>query len=179
MYTTSYNSALLGPLSLASADGKSLCACVFSTGRDAHKPDLSAAEKHDDLPVFDQARTWLDAYFAGEKPDPRELSLAPVGTEFQLAVWSALLEIPYGATVTYGWVAERVGTARGSRTSARAVGGAVGANPIGVIIPCHRVVGANGSLTGFGGGMQAKVALLAHEGVNLSGFSVPTSGTAL
>lgn len=179
MYTTTYTSALLKPLRLASADGESLCVCTFSTGRDASKIDLAGAEERADLPAFDAARAWLDAYFADERPDPRELVLSPAGTPFQLTVWQALLEIPYGQTVTYGWVAERVGEARGRRTSPRAVGGAVGANPIGVIVPCHRVVGAGGSLTGFGGGMEAKAALLAHEGVDLSRFSVPTHGTAL
>lgn len=179
MYTTTYTSALLKPLRLASEDGESLSVCTFSTGRDATKVSLEGGEERADLPAFDAARTWLDAYFAGDRPDPRELALSPAGTPFQLAVWQALREIPYGQTVTYGWVAERVGEARGRRTSARAVGGAVGANPIGVIVPCHRVLGAGGSLTGFGGGMEAKAALLAHEGVDLSRFSVPTHGTAL
>lgn len=179
MFTTSYTNPLLEPLRLASDDGESLSICMFSSGRDASKFDLSHAERRDDLPVFDEARAWLDAYFAGARPDPRELPLAPVGTPFRLAVWRALLEIPYGQTVTYGWVAERVGAMRGGPTSARAVGGAVGANPVGVIVPCHRVVGAGGNLTGFGGGMEAKVALLQHEGVDLDRFTVPTSGTAL
>ncbi len=179
MFTTSYANSLLEPLRLASADGESLSVCTFSTGRDVEKLSLAAGERRDDLPVFERARAWFDAYFAGERPDPRELSLAPAGTPFQLAVWEALLEIPYGQTVTYGWAAKRVGAMRGRATSARAVGGAVGANPIGVIVPCHRVVGAGGSLTGFGGGMAAKIALLTHEGVDLTGFSVPTSGTAL
>ncbi len=179
MFTTSYANSLLEPLRLASADGESLCVCTFSTGRDVGKLSLAAGERRDDLPVFERSRAWLDVYFAGERPDPRELPLVPAGTPFQLAVWETLLEIPYGQTVTYGWVAERVGTMRGRATSARAVGGAVGANPIGVIVPCHRVVGASGSLTGFGGGMAAKIALLKHEGVDLTGFSVPTSGAAL
>lgn len=179
MFTTSYTNPLLEPLRLASDDGECLSICMFSSGRDASKFDLSCAERRDDLPAFDEARAWLDAYFAGARPDPRELPLAPVGTPFRLAVWRALLEIPYGQTVTYGWVAERVGTTRGRPTSARAVGGAVGANPVGVIVPCHRVVGAGGNLTGFGGGMEAKVALLKHEGVDLDRFTVPTSGTAL
>jgi methylated-DNA-[protein]-cysteine S-methyltransferase len=179
MYTTTYTSTLLKPLRLASEDGESLSVCTFSTGRDATKVSLEGAEEREDLPAFDATRAWLGAYFAGERPSPHGLALSPAGTPFQLAVWQALLQIPYGQTVTYGWVAERVGEMRGKPTSARAVGGAVGANPICIIAPCHRVVGASGSLTGFGGGMEAKVALLAHEGVDLSRFTVPARGTAL
>lgn len=99
---------------------------------------------------------------------PRRVAARSRGQAFQLSVWEVLAAIPYGKTVTYGWVAERVGENRGKRTSARAVGGAVGANPLGIVIPCHRVIGANGSLTGFGGGLEAKVALLELEGVAMS-----------
>lgn len=178
MYST-YEPTLIAPLVLGSEDGTSLCACQFTSGRDATKFCWDGAERSDQAPAFCQARSWLDRYFAGEAPDPTRLCLAPRGTTFQQAVWEALLTIPYGQTVTYGWVARRVSDMRGSRTSPRAVGGAVGANPIGIIVPCHRVVGADGSLTGFGGGIKAKVALLEHEGVALTGLTVPTRGTAL
>ncbi len=174
-----YEAGAISPLVLGSEDGTSLSVCQFTTGRDAHRHDWNSAERSDDAPAFSQARSWLDRYFAGKAPDPAELTLAPQGTAFQHAVWNALLAIPYGQTATYGWVAQRVGEARGTKTSARAVGGAVGANPIGIIVPCHRVVGAQGSLTGFGGGIETKIALLRHEGVDLSHLSVPAGGTAL
>ena len=103
------------------------------------------------------ARRWLDAYFAGERPDVAGLPLAPRGTAFQRRVWSALLAIPYGETRTYGELAAALGS------SPRAVGSAVGKNPISVIVPCHRVLGADGSLTGYAGGLDRKRAILELE----------------
>ena len=103
------------------------------------------------------ARRWLDAYFAGEYPDVADVPLAPSGTAFQRRVWDALLTIPYGETRTYGGLAATL------RSSPRAVGSAVGKNPISVIIPCHRVLGADGSLTGYAGGLDRKRALLELE----------------
>ena len=100
-------------------------------------------------------------------------------TPFQLAVRKAMLDIPYGATATYGDIARRLEAETGRRQSSRAVGGAVGRNPLCIIVPCHRVVGAHGNLTGFGGGIDAKVALLEHEGVDTSAFTRPARGTAL
>ena len=111
------------------------------------------------VPAFDAAKDWLDRYFAGERPDPSELDLAPVGTVFQRAVWKRLCEIPYGELTTYGELAGRM------QTSARAVGSAVGRNPISIIVPCHRVVGASGGLTGYAGGVERKGWLLKHEGI--------------
>ena len=128
MYST-YEPTLIAPLVLGSEDGTSLCACQFTSGRDAAKFCWGGAERSDQAPVFCQARSWLDRYFAGEAPDPTRLCLAPRGTTFQQAVWEALLTIPYGQTVTYGWVARRVSDMRGSRTSPRAVGGAVVPTP--------------------------------------------------
>lgn len=179
MIHTVYETDSIAPLVLGSEDGESLCACQFTSGRDALRSNWDGGKREDDAPVLAQARSWLDRYFAGGRPDPAELPLAPHGTPFRRTVWEALLTIPYGETVTYGWLAQRVGDMRGTRTSARAVGGAIGANPIGIIVPCHRVVGASGSLTGFGGGIGTKVALLRHEGVDLSRLSIPTTGTAL
>ncbi len=117
----------------------------------------------DDLPVFAAIRAWLDAYFRGENPDLAGIPLAPEGTPFQREVWRELLKIPYGGTDTYGGIAARLQRP----SSARAVGGAVGRNPISILIPCHRVLGADGSLTGYAGGVERKRALLALEGISL------------
>jgi len=114
-----------------------------------------------DLPVFQQAAAWLDAYFAEEGLPPLP-ALDPQGTPFRRSVWEALLDIPYGMTVTYGELAEKLQYA-GIYTSPRAVGGAVGHNPISILIPCHRVLGADGSLTGYAGGVERKRFLLELE----------------
>lgn len=107
---------------------------------------------------------WLDKYFAGQRPQPQELPLQPKGSEFRQSVWQELLKIPYGETVTYGAIARVIAAERGLKTmSAQAVGGAVGHNPISIIIPCHRVMGGNGSLTGYAGGVDKKLWLLQHE----------------
>lgn len=128
---------------------------------------------------IERARAWLKSYFAGEIPTV-EVALAPVGSEFQMLVWDILREIPYGALTTYGDIAREVEARRGGRrTSALAVGGAVGHNPISIIVPCHRVVGADGSLTGYAGGLGIKRALLELEGVDMSKLYTPTRGTAL
>ena len=140
----------IGPLILRS-DGLSL------TGL---SPALSGTVC-DDLPVFQTARDWLDAYFQGHHPDPALLPLDPRGTPFQKAVWAQLLTIPYGASRTYGDIASAVGRPRG----AQAVGQAVGRNPIGIMIPCHRILGSGGCLTGFAWGIDKKKWLLRHEGV--------------
>lgn len=121
-----------------------------------------------DIVVLKQGRQWLDRYFAGERPDPCELPLAPQGNEFRQLVWKKLLMIPYGQLTTYGEIAESVARQMGKpHMSAQAVGGAVGHNPIGIMIPCHRVVGANGNLTGYAEGIEKKIALLRHEGINM------------
>jgi methylated-DNA-[protein]-cysteine S-methyltransferase len=121
----------------------------------------SGALEKSGLPVFLQTKDWLDDYFAGKTPPPLP-PLAPAGTAFRRTVWKLLLEIPYGQTTTYGALARTLGE-RGNSTSARAVGGAVGHNPISILIPCHRVVGADGSLTGYAGGVDIKRKLLEWE----------------
>ena len=149
-YICSYDSPI-GPLILRS-DGRSLTGLSpASSGMDC-----------DDLPVFHATRDWLEAYFRGARPDPGLLPLAPRGTPFQQAVWAQLLTIPYGASRTYGDIAAALGRPRG----AQAVGQAVGRNPIGIIIPCHRILGSGGRLTGFAWGIDKKKWLLRHEGVN-------------
>lgn len=134
-------------------------------------PSLSLAEA--DLPVFAEAKKWLDIYFSGEAPDfTPPLSLA--GTPFRQTVWKLLLTIPYGRTMTYGEIAVAVARQMGKeKMSAQAVGGAVGHNPISIIVPCHRVVGANGDLTGYGGGLERKIGLLTLEKADMSQFYLP------
>ncbi|NMB41263.1 MAG: methylated-DNA--[protein]-cysteine S-methyltransferase [Firmicutes bacterium] len=134
----------------------------------------------DDLPVFAAGKEWLEQYFAGEKPAISQLPLAPAGSEFRKAVWAVLCDIPYGRVTTYGKIAKIIANRMNKKNmSSQAIGGAVGHNPIGIIIPCHRVVGSNGSLTGYAGGIDIKVKLLEHEGVDMSRLFVPKKGTAL
>ncbi len=178
VYRTEYESELIGPLTIAS-DGASVVGCWFGNDRYFGYGVDDAMERNDDLPLLVQAREWFDRYFAGEAPDPRELPLGARATPFQARVREAMLDIPYGTTGTYGAIATRLEKETGRRQSARAVGGAVGHNPLCVIVPCHRVVGASGSLTGFGGGIEMKVKLLEHEGVDMSAFTIPTHGTAI
>ena len=122
-----------------------------------------------DSPVLAAAKRWLTAYFAGKRPAPSELELAPDGTPFQLAVWRVLLTVPYGSVISYGEVAQEVAHRLGRKTwSARAAGVAVGRNPVSIVIPCHRVIGADGALTGYAGGLERKTALLKLEGIDLS-----------
>jgi len=116
-----------------------------------------------DLPVFRSTGAWLERYFAGEGPDSGELPLAPAGSVFRRRIWQLLCEIPYGQTTTYGALAHLYQDRYGGGTSPRAVGGAVGRNPISIVIPCHRVVGADGSMTGYAGGVERKLWLLELE----------------
>lgn len=132
------------------------------------------------LPIFAQAKSWLKRYFAGERPSHSELPLAPAGSPFRQAVWKILCDIPYGTVTTYGEISRKIAAQRGlDRMSAQAVGGAVGHNPISIVIPCHRVVGSNGSLTGYAGGLSKKIELLTREGVDMERFFIPKKGTAL
>lgn len=134
----------------------------------------------DDIRVFTDAKKWLGRYFAGEKPSIKELPLAPIGGAFRQGVWGILRSIPYGEVMTYGAIAKKMAVKLGKEhMSSQAVGGAVGHNPISIIIPCHRVVGANGSLTGFAAGVSTKIKLLELEGADLSKLFVPRKGTAL
>lgn len=143
-------------------------------------PDFPNEETRDgaDMPVLVQARRWLEAYFAGERPEPGALALAPGGSGFRRQVWRRLCEVPYGEVVSYGSLARELARERGmERFSAQAVGGAVGHNPISIIIPCHRVVGAGGNLTGYAGGVERKLWLLRHEGVDVSVLVMPKKGS--
>ena len=153
-YTAIYPSPL-GQITLAS-DGEALTGLWFA-GQKYYAHTLGDAREARDLPIFRQAKDWLDRYLAGLIPDLTP-PLRPMGTDFQQRVWTALLSIPYGETQTYGDIARTLGG-----TAPRAVGSAVGKNPISLIIPCHRVTGCGGSLTGYAGGLERKAALLALE----------------
>ena len=158
IYTSHYTSPL-GGMTLTS-DGTALTGLYFDGERDF--PDLSATHKKN-LPVFGEVMRWLELYFAGKEPDFSP-ALNPMGTAFQMSVWAILQTIPYGGTTTYGAIAKRLEKSTGKRMSAQAVGGAVGRNPISILIPCHRVIGADGSLTGYAGGLDKKEYLLGLEG---------------
>ena len=146
----------LGTLTIA-AENDALTTLVIEEQKYAEF-HLAGVGRELETPRLQEAKTWLDRYFAGQRPDLTELPLAPKGTVFQRCVWQELLKIPYGRTESYGSLAARLGS------SARAVGSAVGRNPISVIIPCHRVVGADGGLCGYAGGLENKKKLLRLEG---------------
>ena len=129
--------------------------------------------------ILTEAKKWLDVYFSGEEPKFTP-PLHPNGSTFRQAVWKILLQIPYGQTITYGEIARRMAVMKNtSHMSAQAVGGAVGHNEISIIIPCHRVIGTNGSLTGYAGGIDKKLSLLELEHADMSYLFVPKKGTAL
>ncbi len=154
----------LGLITVA-ADGDNIIG-LWLEGQKYFAATLTGEPVEENIPVFEEARRWLDIYFSGAVPDFTP-PLAPCGSEFRQKVWKLLLEIPCGETASYGELARRFEQRFGRRTSARAVGGAVGHNPISVIIPCHRVVGSDGSLTGYAGGVDKKIKLLHLEGVEI------------
>lgn len=157
----------VGEITLAS-DGEALVG-LWLEGQRYFASTLGETEQRSDLPIFAEVRAWLARYFQGEDPGTPP-ALAMRGSAFRQLVWSELLAIPYGQVVTYGQLARRIEEQTGTRTSARAVGGAVGHNPVSIIVPCHRVVGSGGSLTGYAGGIDKKVALLTLEGVDVTAF---------
>lgn len=148
-------------------DGEALTGLWFEGSRDDCR-DTRGYESRE-TPVLRDARRWLDEYFAGHDPGFTPNYRIEGLTTFRQAVIDEMLRIPYGTTVSYGDVAKAIEKKRGGRVSAQAVGGAVGWNPICIIIPCHRVIGADGTLTGYGGGLGNKVSLLEHEGVDVEG----------
>ena len=155
----------LGGITLAS-DGEALIGLWFD-GQKYFADTLSEAYEEKPLPIFAEAERWLEIYFSGRAPDFTP-ALRPRATDFRKAVWTALLTIPFGQTVTYGGIARRLAAREGAgRVSPRAVGGAVGRNPISLIIPCHRVMGTGGGLTGYAGGLDRKEKLLRMEGIIL------------
>ena len=169
-YTWRFDSPL-GDITLAS-DGEGLTGLWFD-GQKRWGAGLGSERAEARLPVFDQAERWLGVYFSGREPDfapPLRLR----GTPFCRLVWAALQEIPYGQTATYAGIAEKVAARMGvSHMSPQAVGGAVGRNPVSLIVPCHRVVGRDGSLSGYAGGMDRKLRLLKLEGADTTELYVP------
>ena len=169
-YTPHYDSPLGGIL--LAADEVGLTGLWFD-GAKYFGDDLPDERVERETPILTEAKRWLDVYFAGNEPDFTP-PLHPVGSAFRQSVWELLLQIPYGQTVTYGELARQFAEKQGlSRMSAQAVGGAVGHNKISLIIPCHRVVGTSGSLTGYAGGIDKKLKLLELERADMQSFFVP------
>lgn len=160
------------------SDGQSLTGLWFD-GQKYFADNLPEEHIKRQLPVFMQAAEWLDVYFSGKAPNfTPPLSMEGI-SPFRKRVWEIMLGIPFGQLSTYGQIAKQIAAETGRNVSAQAVGGAVGHNSISLIIPCHRVVGTNGSITGYAGGIDKKLALLKMEGVDVSGLFVPSKGTAL
>ena len=167
-YTTFYESPI-GRMLLA-ADDTGLTGLWFE-GQKYFARCLDRETEEKELPIFAEAKRWLDIYFSGKEPDFTP-PLHFTGTDFQKEVWDILCAIPYGQTMTYGAIADQIAKKRGlSRMSAQAVGGAVGHNNLSIIVPCHRVVGSDGSLTGYAGGIERKTFLLNLENAKISGAS--------
>ena len=176
VYTCTYKSKL-GDILLA-ADEIGLTGLWFE-GQKYFANTLPDRHISQETPILTEAKRWLDIYFTGKEPDFIP-PLHPTGSAFRQAVWQILLQIPYGQTTTYGEIAKKLAKMQNApHMSAQAVGGAVGHNEVSIIIPCHRVVGTNGSLTGYAGGIDKKVALLTLEQTDMSRFFVPKKGTAL
>ena len=175
-FLTHYDSPLGGVL--LAADESGLTGLWFE-GQKYFADNLPEERAERETETLALAKRWLDIYFAGKEPDFMP-PLHPVGSPFRRAVWELLLEIPYGQTTTYGELSRRLAAEMGiAHMSAQAVGGAVGHNGISIIIPCHRVVGTDGSLRGYAGGVDKKVKLLELERADMRGFFVPKKGTAL
>ena len=177
MICTQHYDSPLGGILLA-ADEVGLTGLWFD-GQKYFADTLPPAHSEQETPALSEAKRWLDVYFSGREPDFTP-PLHPLGTAFRQSVWKLLLEIPYGKTVTYGELAQQLAEKNGlPHMSAQAVGGAVGHNAVSIIIPCHRVVGADGSLTGYAGGLERKIQLLTLEGADMSRLYAPKKGTAL
>lgn len=153
----------IGALTISS-DGTNITG-LWIEGQKYFAGTLGKDALEENLPIFECVREWLDIYFSGNRPGFMP-PLTPKGSSFQKSIWNTLCKIPYGQTTTYGKIANEFERANnGKPTSARAVGGAVGRNPISILIPCHRVVGKNNDLTGYAGGLHRKSALLKLEGI--------------
>ena len=174
-YVSRYHSPL-GMLTMAS-DGEHLTG-LWIEGQKYYAAALKGECKEKNLAIFEQTKRWLDIYFHGDIPDFTPTLLLE-GSPFRQKVWEILREIPYGQVMTYGEIAGRIAAQMGvEKMSAQAVGGAVGHNPVSIIVPCHRVVGSGGSLTGYAGGIDKKVALLTIEKVDMKQYFIPEKGNA-
>ena len=152
---------------LLASEGESLCGLWFEGQRHFMRGVKAEKTEEKRLAVFEAAEDWLERYFRGERPLTKELPLSPKGSAFAREVWGMLLDIPYGKLTSYGTLAALYAQRHGlASMSAQAVGGAVGRNPVSIIIPCHRVLAASGSLTGYAGGLDKKLALLELEGID-------------
>lgn len=162
MYYKTFYKSPIGNLTLAS-DGQKLTGLWIENQKYFPK-NLYEMKNNDELKIFLDTKLWLDKYFNCEKPEISKLMLAPSGSIFRMQVWDILCEIPYGSVMTYGEIAKKIAFQNGIKSmSAQAVGNAVGHNPISIIIPCHRVIGINGKLTGYAGGIENKIKLLSLE----------------
>lgn len=176
VYTCKYKSPL-GNILLA-ADEIGLTGLWFE-GQKYFANTLPDEHISQETEILTEAKKWLDVFFSGEEPKFTP-PLHPAGSEFRQAVWKILLQIPYGHTITYGEIARKMAERKhASHMSAQAVGGAVGHNEISMIIPCHRVVGTNGSLTGYAGGIDKKISLLKLEHADMNHLFIPKKGTAM
>ena len=175
-YTYHYHSPL-GDITISS-NGTAITGLWFD-GQKYFGAGLAKNCEEKELAVFEEAKRWLDIYFSGKEPGFTPPLLMET-TPFRKEVWEILLTIPYGQTMTYGGIADRIARRKGlDKMSAQAVGGAGGHNAISLMIPCHRVVGTNGSLTGYAGGIEKKVRLLTLEKADMSACFIPKTGTAL
>lgn len=161
----------VGPLSLSS-DGDRLIGLWFEGPKHEDHLLKKEVEPSKNLTVFKKVETWLTKYFQGENPTI-DFELKPKGSDFRKEVWNMLMKIPYGEFISYGEIANQIYNHTGKLMSAQAVGGAVGHNPISIVIPCHRVVGTNGSLTGYTGGLNVKQQLLELENVTMEKLYIP------
>lgn len=165
MFKSYYNSNL-GKIIIV-ADNRYIYGLYFDN-QEYLPENLEKLEINNNSPIIKQVKLWLEEYFNGKKPNLENLPIKLIGSEFKMLVWSVLKTIPYGKTITYGEIAKTLARKTNKeKISARAVGNAVGHNPISIIIPCHRVIGANGKITGYAGGIDKKTALLKLEGINV------------
>lgn len=164
LYSTRYSSPM-GEILLI-ADDMALKG-LWLPGQRVDQALAAQAQRMDGAPLLQRGCAWLNRYFCGLRPTPQEIPLDPQGSDFRRRVWRRLCSIPYGQLETYGQIAREMAAEQGGKMSAQAVGGAVGHNPIALIIPCHRVIGANGNLVGYGGGLVLKKRLLKYEGVDI------------
>lgn len=178
LYTTHYQTPI-GKIVLAS-EGDYLTGLWIKQQKyfmDTLRGDITEKKE---LSIFNTTKNWLDCYFNGQNKSISDLPLAPKGGTFRQTVWKILCDIPFGQVMTYGEIAQKTASLIGKKTmSAQAIGGAIGHNPIAIIIPCHRVIGKKGNLTGYAGGIDIKIKLLQLEGVDMSCLFKPKKGTAL